>query len=133
MIKTPKSTALTGYKRDIDDYTARATNVSSGRTSTPNEQMGARVLKRIKTGKSERGDNVHVVTKQNEMKNNVAPHAFVQFNPIVSLSGALQEATKQGQQGIRGFDAEEEGRAQGPESQILINRPVIYKFKEDHL
>ena len=84
VIRTPKSTALTGYKRDIDDYGERAGAQHNGRTSTPNEQMGARVLKRIKTGKSERGENVHAITKQNEMKNNVTPHAFVQFNPIVS-------------------------------------------------
>ena len=79
----PKSTALTGYKRDIDDYKEKNVNQSSNKTSTPNEQMGARILKRIKTGKNQRGEQVHSITKQTEIKNNMNPHAFVQFNPIV--------------------------------------------------
>lgn len=84
IIKMPKSTALTGYKRDMDDYAEKSNPQPTNKSSTPDEQMGARVLKRIKTGKTERGEHVHAITKQNEMKNNVSPHAFVQFNPIVS-------------------------------------------------
>ena len=80
----PKSTALTGYKRDIDDYNDKVHIQPGNKTSTPNEQLGARVLKRIKTGKNQRGEHVHAITKQTAMKNHVAPHAFVQFNPIVS-------------------------------------------------
>jgi len=79
----PKSTSLTGYKRDIDDYNEKVNKQSSNKTNTPDEQLGARVLKRIKTGKTQRGEHVHAISKQTEMKNNITPHAFMQFNPIV--------------------------------------------------
>ena len=84
IIKAPKSTALTGYKRDIDDYNSKPNNQSSNKTHIPDEQMGARILKRIKTGKNQKGEHVHTLTKQTELKSNVNPHAFVQFNPIVN-------------------------------------------------
>ena len=83
VIKAPKNKTISGYKRNIDNYDDIDFSFKANKSIKTDEQMGAKVLKRIKMARSGRGEMIHQMSKKTKMTNRESPHAFVQFNPIV--------------------------------------------------
>lgn len=84
VIKNEKSTSMIGFKRNKETFDDVDFSFQKNKSHTPDEQMGARVLKRIKMGRGDKSGTIHQISKKLKITATQTPHAFVQFNPIVS-------------------------------------------------